>query len=271
MKGMPAPDLLIFDIDGVLLDVRRSFPEVIREAVSEGWQRFCGGDSDCQVYDSAHERVMKRHGGFNDDFDLAWALLEICCASGEKKLSRAFPSPEKLAAEVAGCQDDVPGWACERYGNLAPRDKVRSLCCELYGYGGRGGLHELETPLLRTRWNKLPLPVGIYSGRNLIEWGFAKESLGWEDFPLENVIHSETGVLKPSPEGIEILCKKFGAKCPAMFGDTASDLQAWQNCGKGFFVAIGGLLPEAEYMFENTQDAVDEVLKGLKNSDLTAR
>ena len=53
-------------------------------------------------------------------------------------------------------------------------------------------------------------------------------------------------------------------------GDSASDLQAWQNCGKGFFVAIGGLLPEAEYMFENTQDAVDEVLKGLKNSDLTA-
>ena len=60
MKEMPAPDLLIFDIDGVLLDVRRSFPEVIRGAVFEGWQRFCGGDSDCQVYDSAHERVMKK-------------------------------------------------------------------------------------------------------------------------------------------------------------------------------------------------------------------
>ena len=149
MKEMPAPDLLIFDIDGVLLDVRRSFPEVIRGAVFEGWRRFCGGASDCTVYGPEHERVMKRHGGFNDDFDLAWALLEICCASGEKKLSAAFPSPERLAAETASCRDDVPGWAYKRYGDLAPRDKVRSLCCELYGYGGRGGLHELETPLLR--------------------------------------------------------------------------------------------------------------------------
>lgn len=261
MKQKCAPDALIFDIDGVLLDVRFSFPEVIRSAVFTGWERFCGGVSDCRVYGPEHERIMKRHGAFNDDFDLSWALLEICLASGERKLSAAFPTPARLEAEVATFEGTVPEWLQRRYHARIKRSDVHELCHELYGYDGKGGLHKLETPLVQTRWNEMGLPVGIYTGRNLIEWGFAKECLGWEDFPLANVVHSETGVLKPSPAGINMLCEKFGAKCPVMFGDTASDMMAWQACGRGFFVAIGDLLPEAEYVFENTQDALEAVLK----------
>ena len=50
-------DALIFDIDGVLLDVTGSFPEVIRQAVSTGWERFCGGASDVPGYNAGHERA----------------------------------------------------------------------------------------------------------------------------------------------------------------------------------------------------------------------
>lgn len=260
MKAKDAPDALIFDIDGVLLDVRRSFPEVIRQAVKAGWSDICGLDADCSVYGAEHERVMKRHGGFNDDFDLAWSLLCISVASGKKKLSEAFPSPEQLANEISDCAGNVAVWAERKYHSGVSRSAIHDLCHRLYGYGGGGGLHMLETPMLHTRWNMLPLPVGIYTGRNLIEWEFAKQCLGWEDFPLENVIHSETGITKPSPKGLEILCCKFGAENPLFFGDTASDYQAWMAFGRGMFVAIGDLLPEAEYVFDNTQTAVDTLL-----------
>ena len=84
-------DALIFDIDGVLLDVARSFPEVIRQAVFGGWEKFCGGISDTPGYNAGHERVLKRHGAFNDDYDIAWTLLSMAAASGEKLLSKALP------------------------------------------------------------------------------------------------------------------------------------------------------------------------------------
>ena len=93
-------DALIFDIDGVLLDVTGSFPEVIRQAVSTGWERFCGGASDVPGYNAGHERVLKRHGAFNDDYDIAWTLLSMAAASGEKLLSRALPSPKRLLSEL---------------------------------------------------------------------------------------------------------------------------------------------------------------------------
>ena len=47
MKDEFKADALIFDIDGVLLDVTKSFPEVIRLCIVNGWEKFCGGAADC--------------------------------------------------------------------------------------------------------------------------------------------------------------------------------------------------------------------------------
>ena len=256
-------DALIFDIDGVLLDVTRSFPEVIRRAVFTGWERFCGGRSDAPGYHEGHERVLKRHGAFNDDYDIAWTLLSMAAASGEKLLSRALPSPEKLLFELESCRAPLTAWVAARYGAIVPRPEVRELCAELYG--GRGcGLHLLEKPLLREHWKALELPVAIYSGRNDLEWALAKESLGWEDFPDDLIINSDSGVTKPSPEGLEILCRRLGSASPVFFGDTASDMQAQAAFGRGRFAAVGPLLPEAEFRYDTTEEAVRAALATLK-------
>lgn len=248
-------DALIFDIDGVLLDVTGSFPEVIRQAVSTGWERFCGGASDVPGYNAGHERVLKRHGAFNDDYDIAWTLLSMAAASGEKLLSRALPSPERLLSELESYRAPVPQWVTARYGSLVPRPEVRALCAELYG--GKGcGLHLLERPMIQKHWRELGLPVAIYSGRNGLEWELAKDSLGWNDFPDELIIHSDSGITKPSPEGLEILCRRLGVSSPVFFGDTASDMQAQAAFGKGRFAAVGPLLPEAEFRYDATEEAV---------------
>lgn len=263
MARRPTPDCLIFDVDGVLLDVSRSFPEVIRLCVFEGWEKFCGGVSDSGGYTAEYERLLKRHGGFNDDYDIAWVLLSISEASGAKKLSEAFPSFEKLEREISTfAAGDVREWAAERYGSSVPRLAAREFCDALYaGTKERRGLHLLETPLLTINWKEIPLPVGIYSGRDTREWGMGKEALGWTDFPDERVILSDTGITKPSPKGLEILCDRMGAKAPCFFGDTASDLLAYSAFGKGSFAAIGGLLPEAEHIYPDTDAAVKDILK----------
>ncbi len=248
-------DALIFDIDGVLLDVTKSFPEVIRLGIVNGWEEFCGGESDCAGYGPGHEWVMKRHGSFNDDYDIAWTLLSMAAASGEKKLSRALPAPERLAEELQDFRAPLADWVRAKYGGLVRREESRAMCARLYGDEEKG-LYRLEVPTLSRRWDELGLPVAIYSGRNAFEWELAKKSLGWEDFPDDRIIHYDHGIEKPSPEGLEILCGRLGASSPVFFGDTASDMKAQAAFGRGRFAAVGRLLPEAEYKFETTEEAV---------------
>ncbi|MDY2985727.1 MAG: HAD family hydrolase [Synergistes jonesii] len=259
MRGNFKADALIFDVDGVLLDVRESFPEVIKRAVMQGWEKYCGGTADCGGYDADLERVLKRHGAFNDDYDIAWTLLCVAAASGEKLLSRALPRAGKLAAEIADYKDPLGEWVAIKYGEAAPRREIRKLCSELYGTKGKG-LHLLETPMLKRHWRELGAPAAIYSGRDTLEWELAKESLGWEDFPDELVIKSDSGITKPSPLGLEILCRRLGASSPVFFGDTASDMQAAEAFGRGRFAAIGALLPEAEFRYDTTEEAVADAL-----------
>ena len=48
----------------------------------------------------------------------------------------------------------------------------------------------------------------------------------------------------------------MGASSPVFFGDTASDMKAQAAFGRGRFAAVGRLLPEAEYRFDTTEEAV---------------
>lgn len=251
-------DALIFDVDGVLLDVSKSFPEVIRISIIDAFKKYCNGEIDSGGYSPEHEKLLKMHGAFNDDFDLAWALATITAASGRKKLSEAFPAPKQLALELKTFSGTVKQWVENRYGNLIPYAEFRSHCNELYlGTEQKDGLYLLETALLHTSWQNLPLPAALYTGRNPRELACAFHCLGWKDFPKELIIHSETGICKPSPRGLQILCERLNAQNPLYFGDTASDLMAFKAFGKGTFVAIGTMLDSEKLRFENCDAALD--------------
>ena len=253
-------DCLIFDIDGVLLDTHLSFPALIGRAVEEGWLRS-GGEADCPGYSDAFQWVFKRHGSFNDDYDIAWYLLSAAMSSTARKLSEALPSPELLERMISDCPRDCVPWILEQFGTRVSRGEVRSLCADIY-YGDEKtpGLYLQERVMLPVHWSQLPLPVGIYTGRDAREWGFAKKMLKWEDFPDHLVVHSDSGIRKPSPEGFEVLCSRMGCERPLFFGDTASDEKAQSAFGRGFFVAIGELLPESELHFDDPVTALESLI-----------
>jgi len=82
------------------------------------------------------------------------------------------------------------------------------------------------------------------------------EKLGWEDFPRENTVAADDGILKPSPEGLILMAGRLGASSPLYFGDTESDLMAHRSFGRGGFVAVGSVLTEWRPRYPSAEEAL---------------
>jgi len=274
LSPMDRGDLLVFDVDGVLIDTRASYPSVIRSAIQWGWTFMIGGKTNCTGFTMDHFRISKRHPGFNDDYDIAWVLLTVAAASarasGDLRLSRSMPSPvqwESILEEFP--PSGIVDHARSRYGDPVDRNALRTLCEEMYlgeYFPGehrrtkveRGLWHE-EKPLLCCHWGDFSLPAAIYTGRFLPELELALARLGWQDFPKERVVTPESGISKPSGEGFARLCRITGTRNPVYFGDTESDRESLRRFGRGAFVAIGNVLQEEACRY----DAVSEALLDL--------
>ena len=90
-------DCLIFDVDNVLIETSLSFPWVIRTAIQFSWRELFMGQVDGIVFTWDHFRTMKQYPYFNDDYDIAWILLEIAASNNiDRSLVKSFPSVENL-------------------------------------------------------------------------------------------------------------------------------------------------------------------------------
>lgn len=229
-----------------------------------------GGVADCPGYSREFGVVLKRHGSFNDDYDIAWMLLNLAAfrTGGTGSLAAALPAADELARITAACTDgNCVAWARNAFGETYAREETRGICAAIYiGEDGHAGTYRIERPMLRHCWSTLPLPAYVYTGRNLREWRLAQEILGWRDFPDERVVHLDTGMQKPSPAGLLHLCAAFGHHAPIFFGDTMSDKKAHDAFGKGWFAAIGELLPEERYCCASVDEALFQMM-GWKNDE----
>jgi phosphoglycolate phosphatase-like HAD superfamily hydrolase len=271
------PDMLIFDIDGVLIDTCDSFSSAAVETVRWCWENLLGGDADCEGYTMEYLKICKAYPAFNDDSFVAWALL--CCMTrrrkrtGSKSMKGVLPSLKEWEKEVKAFNP-----AKEEETAELSQEKVGAVLEEFYygekayaeykgtpalGIGGEG-LWIKENPGTSKNWKELGLPVGIYTGRTRGEIALAQRQLNWPDFPQDMMISSDDGILKPSPLGLSILCERAGAQHPLFFGDTASDKAAWAAFGKGDFVTIGPIL-KAQALREGSLyfDTLEEALAAL--------
>lgn len=268
-------DSLIFDVDGVLIDVSDSYFSVIRTAIQWAWSFTPGHRADAEAFTPDHYRTTKRHPAFNDDYDIAWAFLCASLARGERNLSRGALSREDWRQHLALFRGTDPvSWVRNTFGEKIDRSEIRQLCEELYlgekmcreilGRTPRlpdlPGLWRTEKPLITRNWKAIALPCGIYTGRPWPEMQLALQVLGWEDFPRDRIIVPEDGCAKPSPEGIRILCERMERDTPLFLGDTESDRQALQGYKRGTFAAIGDILTDSPLRFDSSEAALQALL-----------
>jgi phosphoglycolate phosphatase-like HAD superfamily hydrolase len=261
-SGAVTPDCLVFDVDGVLIESHESYQGVIRRIVEREWEKSGSGFTvDGRGYSPELNRVLKNHGAFNDDYDIAWTLLNIAAASGNKKLSEALPQPETLEHLISDCGNDCVAWLPLHYEDRYDRLRIRQLGRTLYaGTDDSPGEWMLDKPMLDIHWSRLPLPAYIYTGRDMKEWRLAQHVLRWDDFPDDRAVQVDMGIKKPSPEGLEYICRTFGHARPIFFGDTMSDLMSSEAFGKGWFAAIGDMIPEAPLRFPDITSALSQTL-----------
>lgn len=273
---MAAKRALIFDVDGVLVDTSRSFPNVVFTAI-QWWSKYkLNLQVDCRPFGKEHYKVTKNHPSFNDDYDIAWAFLAFLASKRIKRLSESRISPLEWGNILSSCKqgDPIP-WVLSMFGSDIPkREEVRKLCEEIYfgsntlqHINGRlpqnvriKGLWHLETPNITAHWSSFSIPVGIYTGRSRSELQLALEILGWSDLPKDHYITSDTGISKPSPEGFYVLSQTLKFENVYYFGDTQSDLEAFKAYGRGKFFAIGNYLANHPNHFNNLKEALDFLL-----------
>jgi phosphoglycolate phosphatase-like HAD superfamily hydrolase len=259
-SGAVKPDCIVFDVDGVLIESQESYQEVIRLLVEKEWEKS-GFTVDRRGYSPELNSVLKKHGAFNDDYDIAWTLLNMAASSGHEKLSEALLPPETLEKLIEDCGDDCVTWLPLHYGIIYDRDGLRRLGQALYtGTELSPGEWVLDKAMLGLHWSELPLPAYIYTGRDMREWRLAQNVLKWEDFPDDRTVQIDMGIKKPSPGGLEYICETFGHENPIFFGDTMSDLMSSAAFGRGWFAAIGDMIPEAQMRFPDIKTALQKTL-----------
>ncbi len=261
---------IVFDVDGVLVDTSRSFPEVVSGAVNFCARSIPGLESVPLTFSKEHYVKAKLHPMFNDDYDIAWTFL-CWAASNPASISlEGRADPEEWGSAIAKCMLDPILWVPQVFGPVVDRNAVRETCEEMY-FGddlvssaikpetrhlGISGLWKNEQPCLLASWRNLGRPVGIYTGRSRHELQLALRLLNWEDFPLDHCITIDDGVKKPSPEGLSRLEKILGVLEIFFFGDSESDRRAFEDYGKGQFFPIGNIFPSTIKPYGNVEEAL---------------
>ena len=253
-------DAIIFDMDGVLLDITDSIRVIACLAVPYYLRTVLGWPAPDDLVTSQDIEMFKNAGGFNDDIDLVQALVLHYIAKGHEHpmaapdtLNVIQPKLNRYAARIA----DRGGWlrAAENiaFENLSAEDRLAvetdyrkplikqvflemfagDLSERLYGapatlYTGPGYIYK-DKPLLDLA--KLPpgIPLGLQTGRTREEAQVGLELCGLAGhIPDDHIITKNSGFPKPLPGGLRLLAKRMGFRTAVYIGDTRDDLRTVQ-------------------------------------------
>jgi HAD superfamily hydrolase (TIGR01548 family) len=264
-------DAVVLDIDGVLVDVADSY----RRAVIESIERVYGRN----VPRSAIQ-AFKDAGGFNDDWELTYALALYLLAGEE---GRAFDrdvegftalveaSGGGLSGAEAVVADALDPAERERVRDRWDRERLRDTFQQLYlgadlyreleggepdeELAGAGFIHDEPTLVEEATLSDLleRFEVGVVTGRPAAEADIALSRVGLS-LPDDRVLTMDSPVPgKPEPDGLVSLAESVGAEAVAFAGDTLDDVRTAHNARRvdgervyfGVGVLTGGLTGES--------------------------
>jgi HAD superfamily hydrolase (TIGR01548 family) len=253
-------DAVLFDMDGVLIDITRSIRRVNCLAPAFYLREVVGWASSDDIVCSDTIELYKHAGGFNDDWDLTYAIvlayLVAAAETGVRDADRLLSARDHAAIaesiEARGGGLDAAesillgGCAGRRAEVERDYDKtvIRAvfeeilsgdLCGRMYGrpavmYRGRGLIHEDRCLLDRS---KLPTgkKIGMQTGRTYEEAVIGREFCSLEDvLPDDVCVTKRDGFHKPEPGGLARLARNLGIEKAALYiGDTLDDLRTVRN------------------------------------------
>ena len=256
-------DSIVFDVDGVLIDVSESIQLVHREAARRFFETRGWANCDDMV-EPADVDAFKLAGGFNNDWDVAaaWLMLyllksRIAGSTDGVAVKAIAPGLREFAADLArrgGHMDSAlaavqemcrPGdWdAIQEHWDRPALERTfqevysGDLCPEVYGFESRvsgPGMIQRDRPLLDRKC--LPaLKLGIATGRTGGETRAAVRLLGWDDvFTPDTIVSEDDGFWKPDPRILDIAVRRLGGKLAMYIGDTPDDLRTVTRYNEDF-------------------------------------
>lgn len=270
-------DTIVLDIDGVLVDVHASFKAAVCQGAEFYLAHFCGL-MDIRV--SPEETVwFKSAGGFNNDWDLALAIVlyyrcqpAFSLADYTKRL-HSLGGGLSAVKSVLHCQIDQ-----------TERERVAMVCQEFYAGGkycerlyGRplscltrniSALLELEKVLLNLPLLlKCDLKLGILTGRNWREAELVLEKTGLLPYlKRENILTSDDGLCKPDCECLNVLSARLKTVQGIFVGDTLDDLRTTKGTAipwvSGIVLSGGG---EKDFFIHEGADVIADNINELLN------
>ncbi|HZS13893.1 MAG TPA: HAD family hydrolase [Candidatus Dormibacteraeota bacterium] len=229
-------DTVVLDVDGVLIDVRESFREAVRETVVT-LQRSLGVAA---PWKPSHEDILvfKRGGGFNDDIDLSIALTAIGAAGRGEDAATIARDTERAGGGLPALRAAAP-----ELPRIAGREVLR-IFDDLYW----GGLVDRERALVPPDFPQRLRDAGarhvaLVTGRTPRELDAALQRLGWDRLAL---CHAVTGdvVRKPDPACLDEVAQRCNPLSMVYVGDVRDDwelVRRWREERAGG-VPVRGIL-----------------------------
>lgn len=259
-------DTIIFDVDGVLVDVASSYHQTIIDTVQYYFCSIIDMPGEDELVDKKTIAVFKMIGGFNNDWELAaatvlyylWKMKEYHIKSLEELKKSHLSIDDFIKKNLSNCGGltQLINWVEENSSypaevfSLWNKEKIFQIAKEFYA-GKRHcfrlyrfhpeivrqteGNIEKEIVLIRPEVPEIlkRFRVGILTGRIRTETGLILEQIGWSLWLDPGmVVTSEDYTTKPSPDGLGFLLSQFRSKMGLFIGDTMDDLLTVKNLNR---------------------------------------
>jgi len=277
-------DSIIFDCDGVLVDIRNSYDHAINKTISAIMKELFNDEIGDIVTSKIHFG-LKSVGGFNDEVAVVYAIVMTLAAS--KKSEIEF---EKLIIDVINNANEsginsIDDYFKDQnidlmeikskldYENSRKVSYIHRIFNQLF-YGPK--LYQeifneksqfndeplidlddivLDNNLMSKLKNRFGTKISTVTGRGKFAFSYSMKNF-LEKFDIESSVFLEDRPLelaKPNPESLIESISKINSKCCLYIGDSMEDLLMVQKCQeRGYDVSFCGIYgssdePELKY------------------------
>ena len=284
LQKIPKFDSIIFDCDGVLVDIRKSYDYAINKTISAIMKDIFNDD----VSDIINSKILyslKASGGFNDEVAVVYTAILTLVAS--KKTNISF---EKLIIDVIENSDEFGISSIDNffinskidlkeiknkldYTNSRKESYIHKMFNQLfYGpelyeeiFNEKSSFSEkplidkddivLDENLISKLKNRFGKKISTVTGRGNFAFSYSMKDF-LENFDIEHSVFLEDRSLdlaKPNPDSLIESISGINSKCVLYVGDSMEDLKMVEKCkDKGLDVSFCGIYgssdePELKY------------------------